>query len=317
MNYQQVIDWLLAGDVSVAYQTHRDLLNDDRPELRKKILSTGWGFRLMNARHADGHWGRSFYQPKWTSTHYTLLELRYLEPVPGNPAIDESIALALKNEKGPDGGINPSRSIGQSDVCVNGMVLNYASYFGADKKELRSVVDFILSQRMEDGGFNCRSNRGGATHSSLHTTLSVLEGIHAYERNNYSYRIEELREARKMSVEFILLHHLFRSHRTGNIIRSEFLKFYYPTRWYYDVLKAMDYFRLSRTRFDQRMTDTIELIVAKKTGDNRWKQSAAHPGEVHFVMEKPGQPGRWNTLRALRVLKHYKIPVPGLDFQVL
>ena len=132
-----------------------------------------------------------------------------------------------------------------SDVCVNGMFLNYAAYFGADEEALKSVVDFILSQHMPDGGFNCHSNRIGAVHSSLHTTLSVAEGILEYARNGYRYRLADLEKARRRSDEFMLVHKLYQSHRTGKTINPGMLRIPYPPRWYYDILRALDYFRLA------------------------------------------------------------------------
>ena len=96
---------------------------------------------------------------------------------------------------------------------------------------------------MSDGGFNCRFNRSGAKHSSLHSTLSVLEGITEYEFNGFEYRIEELKKVKQSSIEFLLIHQLFLSDRTGEIISKDFLKLTYPGRWRYDILKALDYFQ--------------------------------------------------------------------------
>jgi len=239
MESREIIEWLLSGDVSLQYQVYRDLLMDDRPQLRLRIGREGWGAEYLARRRSDGHWGLKFYQPKWTYTHYTLLDLRNLCLDPDHPAVKEPLGKILWEEKGCDGGINPAGSVAVSDVCINGMFLNYASWFKVPEADLRSAVDFILSQKMPDGGFNCRSNRSGAIHSSLHTTLSVLEGITEYERNGCVYRLAELREARAKGNEFILLHRLFLSDKTGRVIDPRFLTLSYPGRWYYDILRAL------------------------------------------------------------------------------
>lgn len=301
----EIIAWLLEGDVSIQYQTYRDLLDIDKPVLRKRIESEGWAQRFLKNRQANGLWGRGFYQPKWISTHYTLLDLKNLGIAPKNKEVNETLSLIFKNEKGPDGGINPSPTIKQSDVCINGMVLNYSCYFKQKEEHLKSVVDFLLSEKMKDRGFNCRHNRQGAVHSSLHTTLSVLEGIVEYERNGYSYRLDELLETKFESQEFILMHKLFRSDKTGEIINPNFLKLYYPGRWYYDILKALDYFQLAKEKYDKRMDDAIQILLDKRTEQGQWKLASKHPGQTHFDMEQSGKPSRWNTLRALRVLKHF------------
>ena len=190
------------------------------------------------------------------------------------------------------------------------MFLNYASYFGIDEKKLHSVVDSILNEVMPDGGYNCMSVRSGARHSSLHSTISVLEGLYEFQKTGNSYRVKDIQKARRDAEEFILLHKLFLSDKTGKIIKKEFLNMPYPCRWKYNVLRAMDYFQYANTPWDNRMDDSIKLILERQNKDGTWNMNAAHPGEVHFTMEQAGKPSRWNTLRALRVLKHYSANKP-------
>jgi hypothetical protein len=306
MDQRAIIDWLLQGDISIRCQTFRDLLGEERPDLQRRITEEGWGARLIACRNADGTWGRGFYQPKWTSSHYTLLDLRTLEPPRDHPLIKESIQRIAREEKGGDGGINPSVTIHESDVCVTGMFLSYACYFATAEEELVSIADYLLAQRMDDGGFNCDKSRYGARHSSLHSTLSVLEGIEEYLRGGYRYRRKELSAAAAAAREFILHHRLFKSDRTGETIRPEFLKLAFPPRWKYNILRALDYFRAAGLPADPRMDDALEVLEAKRRKDGRWPLQAPHPGQVHFAMETPGQPSRWNTLLALRVLGAYR-----------
>jgi hypothetical protein len=185
------------------------------------------------------------------------------------------------------------------------MGLNYACYFGAEEGGLRSIVDFILSQQLPDGGFNCRFNRAGAVHSSLHSTLSILEGILEYRENGYRYRVKELEKAEREAGEFLLEHKLFRSHRTGEVIDKKMLMLSHPSRWKYDILRALDYFQAAGARYDRRMDDAVEILLKKRRADGTWPLQARHAGQTHFDMEKTGQPSRWNTLRALRVLKYF------------
>lgn len=224
-----------------------------------------------------------------------------------NTAIRETIAKIVQTEKAKDGGILPIGKQQLSDLCINGMCLNYASYFKTEPEHLKSVVDCILSQVLPDGAFNCMSNRSPVNHSSLHTTISVLEGIKEFFVNGYDYRVEELRNTERSSKEFILRHKLFFSHRTGAIIHKDFLRMSYPCRWRFDFLRALDYLQYSKTKFDPRMQPALDLLVKKRGNDKRWRLGAKHQGQVHFDMEKAGKPSRWNTLRALRVLRHFAV----------
>lgn len=306
--HRALIDWLLDGDVAIQYQTHRDLLHSDQEvlsSLKKRIAKEGWGYEFLKRQHDNGHWGRGFYQTKWISTHYTLLDIRNL-CTPKTEGICKAIDLILMENKGEDGGINPAREIKESDICVNGMFLNYASYYHADEEALKSVVDFIITQHMADGGFNCRFNRSGARHSSMHSTISVLEGIREYVNQGYSYKVRELEELEMSGREFLLMHKLYKSDRTDEVIHKGMTMLSYPSRWKYDVLRSLEYFRRAEVPYDPRMSDAIALVESKRKKDGTWPVQAKHPGEVHFDMEKTGKSSRINTLRALRVLAYYK-----------
>lgn len=308
MNNQQIIDWLLEGDVSIQYQVWRDLLGVDKRKLQASISTEGWGQEYLSKRKPDGHWGDGFYQPKWISTHYTLLDLRNLNLSPTNDIVQETLELILQNNIADDGGIQLGPSTSQySDVCVNGMFLNYASYFKTSEKSMYSIIDCLLKEIMADGGFNCRTTRSGATHSSLHTTISVLEGLSEFQKAGYNYRKDEILSVKKSSIEFILLHQLFLSDRTGQIINRDFLKLTYPCRWKYDILRALDFFQYTGIEWDNRMKAAIDVLKSKRNNEGSWNMQAAHPGQVHVNMEKAGKPSRWNTLRVLRVMKHFEI----------
>jgi hypothetical protein len=306
MNEKQLIEWLLEGDISIQYQVYRDLLSTERQDLRKRIATEGWGAQFLSYRKKEGHWGQRFYQPKWISTHYTVLDLKNLAISPTIEQIRQSIFQVIRTLKGPDGGIYPIGADKKSDVCLNGMFLNYATYFLIEEDELRSIVDFLLSEHMRDGGFNCNSNTKGAVHSSLHTTISVAEGILEYEKNDYRYRLGELQEAAEKSREFILQHRLFRSDRTEKVIDKKMLMLSYPSRWKYDILRGLDYFQFTEVKYDPRMKDALDVLKKKRRTDKTWPVQAKHPGKTHFDMEKTGGPSRWNTLRALRVQKHFE-----------
>ena len=130
---EPVLEWLLEGDVAVRFQTRRDLLHRDDLHLQERIAREGEGAALLAARHADGHWGRGFYQPKWTSSHYTLLELKNLGLSRRHPSARDTVALILETEKGQDGGLNPSSTVKQSDACVNGMAHHYHPHRAATR----------------------------------------------------------------------------------------------------------------------------------------------------------------------------------------
>jgi hypothetical protein len=310
MAQESTLQFLLTGDVSIQYQTQRDLLNQDRKDLQDRIANEGWGARFLDQRNENGHWGAAYYQPKWTSTHYTLLDLKNLHISPEQREIRDTLQMVLDNEREGDPRNRLTRPMLKYDLCITGMFLNCAAYFKMPQDGLDDLIDFILEEHMHDGGFNCRSTRSHVVHSSLHTTISILEGFLEYLKSDYEYCAAEVETAKKAAQEFILQHRLFRSDTTGEIIDKRFLLLSYPSRWRYDILRALDYFRAADHEYDPRMQDAIDVLNKKQRKDGYWPVQGKHPGQTHFDMEQTGEPSRWNTLRALRVFQHFNLELP-------
>lgn len=302
----EAIHFLLSSDPSIVYQTRKYLLNEDDEnlkEIKRQTLTDGFGRRFFSCQNDDHSFGKSDYVGKWTSTHYTLLDLRYLEIPRDTKKAYIPARNILLNHRASDGGIAIS-SDKKSDVCVNGMTLNFSSYFMVEEDLLKNLVDSLLETPLPDGGFNCRYNRSQVKHSSMHSTLAVLEGFLEYERGGYTYRLDEIKEAGKSASEFLLMHNLFRSDHTGEIIDRKFLALAFPTRWKYDIHRALYYFMDADFPYDARMEEALTLLKAKQHSDGTFPKGITYSGDLHFPLEE-GRRGRFNTLRCLRVLRAY------------
>lgn len=304
MDECKIIDWLMEGDPAIRYQTTRDLLGYqeiDLKDLQQDIAVEGWGRRLLDLRDSEkGTWGNGIYSPKWISTHYTLLQLKEMGIPSTNSEYNEGSKLLLSCmwEK-------PIAKRRYQDLCVSAMLISICGYCKIQSEKFNQIIDYILDKQFQDGGWNCSWDRG-ATHSSVHTTISVLEAFRDYEVAGYTYRLEEIKNAIPKAQEFLLRKYLFRSERTGEIIHNTMLMLSYPCRWKYDILRCLDYFQSVNKSYDSRMEEALEIILNKKRKDNLWPVQHKHSGLVHFDMEKTGAASRWNTLRVLRVLKIYR-----------
>lgn len=302
------LEWLLEGDASIRWQAVRDLADTPERTVRReqrRVAQAGWGARLLALQDADGRWGGGLYTPKWTSTTYTMVLLRGLGLPAGNPKAMRACRVLLDAGFCEDGGINFWRKQHEhSETCVSGMILAVLCWFGFDDPRVDRLAAHVAEQQMPDGGWNCRAmpGYGGATHGSFHTTISALEGLLEYERFRPSLA-ETARQAQARGREFLLIHRLFRSHRTGAAAKSEFTRFSFPPRWHYDALRGLDYFRESGAPRDARLADAIALVESRRKPDGRWVLQNRYPGRAFFEMEAPGEPSRWNTLRTLRVLR--------------
>jgi hypothetical protein len=246
-------------------------------------------------------WGSGYYTPKWVSTHYTLLELKNLGIKPDNNDYVESVSLLLENMWFNKGKVSKTR---QQDMCVSGMILSMVTYSKIQSDKIFEIIDYILDKQMPDGGWNCSWER--SKKSSVHTTLTVLESIRDYINSGYQYRIEELKIKRREAEELLLKRRIYKKLTIDEPIRESFKRFPYPTRWYFNFLKALDYFQSVDKEYDPRMNDAIDLLIKKMNKEGTWNNYAMIPGEVHFIPEEPGKPSRVNTLKAIRVLQKYK-----------
>lgn len=298
-----IINWLLKGDPAIRWQIHKNLLSSSERKIlseRKMVEKEGWGKKLLSYQTTDGLWGGGLYSPKWKSTTYTMLLLRNLGLPQKNIQAKKACDILLNKGFYKDGGINYFRSMNCSETCVTGIILSILSYFNYKDDRLHALTGHLLNHQMPDGGWNCQWYKG-ATHSSFHTTINVLEGLREYEKlfpNN-----SMTSELQNRGKEFLLAHRLFKSHRTGKIVNSKITMFSFPTHWYYDVLRALDYFRETESKRDERMQDAMELLLKRKNKNGTWNSQGKHSGRIYFELEKTGKPGRMNTLRALSILK--------------
>lgn len=308
----KILRWLLAGDPAIRWQTLRDLVGARESRIqreRNKVAREGWGARLLARQDREGTWagGRSadggLYSPKWTSTTYTMLLLRDLGLHAGNRQARRACALMLGQGIQKDGGINYGCKM-RGETCITGMVLSILCYFQDEDARLDALADYLLREQMIDGGWNCRRHIG-ATHSSVHSTISVLEGLRFYQQNRGG-NAKLVRAAQDRGREFLLMHRLFRSDRTGAIIKPAFLRFSFPPRWHYDILRALDYFQAAAAPKDERLVEAIDIVRGRQRVNGRWSLQNSYKGKVYFDMEQPGTPSRWNTLRALRVLRWWE-----------
>jgi hypothetical protein len=293
-----VLEWLLDSDPSIRWQVMRDLTDEPDDVLaaeRSRVASEGWGARLLDLQAPDGQWGGGTYHPYWTSTTYTLLLLRDLGLDPTSDEARRAVTLVQDNNITLDESGQPFFT-GETEPCINGMVLALGAYFGEAREE---VLDRLLDEQLDDGGWNCEEP--ASKRSSFHTTICVLEALLEYERARGA--VVGVTEARARGQEYLMERRMFRSLSSGEVIDRNWTLFSFPTRWHYDVLRGLDYLRSADVEPDDRIAEAIELVEKNRGEEGRWPLQNAHPGEVHFDMEEGAdKPSRWNTLRALRVL---------------
>lgn len=314
-----VMSWLMdatESDPAIRWQVMRDFLDAPESEWepeRARVATEGWGARLLALADEAGGWAGGAHFPAdyvwggdeegqpWTATSHVLALLREFGLPPADLAeqvdlIGRNVHWEYADEPYWEGEVEP---------CINGALVANGAYFGVD---MTPVVERLVGERLEDGGWNCEAENG-SVRSSFDTTINVLEGLLEFERATGGTPAS--REARHTGEDYLLQRHLFRRLSTGEPADHRYLYLLHPNRWHYDVLRALDHFRaasvLAGTPPDPRLAEAIEHVRSRRLDDGRWPLDWNPVGRAWFdVDDGADQPSRWITLRALRVLRWWE-----------
>jgi hypothetical protein len=292
------IPWLLAGDPAIRWQVLRDLSDAPAADVaaeRNRVAREGWGAELLAAQRPNGSWADP--DDGWMIAMRTLA---LLKDMGANPA-DAAVRTAIARVKPLTFVWHDNRPFfaGETEACINGRILGLGAYFGEPSRKL---LDQLLSEQLADGGWNC--DAPPSTRSSFHSTICVLEGLLAWKEAAGSS--PEVTAARQRGETYLLERQLFRGLRSGDIVDNRFIKFGFHPNWEYDLLRGLDYFRAAGPP-DPRMADAIDIVRQRMDPDGRWPLDRLGQGPTGYLTETElGAPSRWNTLRALRVLRWWE-----------
>jgi len=316
-----VKDWLLDADPSIRWQVMADILDISSTEVneeRSQIALKGWASTILSEQNEDGTWDSGSNFPEMhTLRVLCLLCDMGLDPdcIEAKTAINKIqnnvvwLMNISKEELPKDEEISWWHNAffeGEVEPCINGRVLRVGAYFGVN---VQPLVDRLLHEQMEDGGWNC-DQEIGSTRGSFHTTINVLEGLLEFELASGTSHV--ITKARERGHEYLLKRHLFKRLETGEPIKKDrkgshdWTIFSYPSGWRYDILRGFDYLRKAKVLPDPRMIDAIKIVKSNRDENGTWSLGVVHEEEP---IAEPGivkgTSSYWNTLRALRVLKWY------------
>ncbi|CAN5573117.1 hypothetical protein BH23CHL7_BH23CHL7_10540 [soil metagenome] len=295
-----VTDWLLDSDPAIRWQVIADLVGAPAGEVaaeRARVAREGWGAQILAAQDPDGRWGGGTFFPRGSGTFDTLHLLYLLGADPKSDALRRAIEPVHEAARW-DYDASFRFWDGEVEPCINGRVVAIGAYFA---KDVRAIVDRLLSEQMKDGGWNCEQE-SGSVRGSFDTTINVLEGLLEFERT--ADADSELAEARRRGEEYLLDRQLMRRLSDGEIAEHRWLSLGFPYSWNYDLVRALDYFRRAREVPDERMAQALDIVESKRDAQSRWPLEQAYHEQLAVDLgETAGETSRWITLRALRILR--------------
>jgi hypothetical protein len=294
------VAWLLDSDPSIRWQAMRDLTDAPAVDVaaeRARVAREGWGARILALQAPDGRWDGGTFFPRGTGTFDTLTLLYLLGPDRADPALQRALAPVHEAARWD---YDPSFRFwdGEVEPCINGRVVAIGAAFGQD---VRGIVERLLTEQMTDGGWNCEQENG-SVRGSFDTSINVLEGLLEYERATGAN--QAIRAARARGEEYLLERRLLHRLSDGEVPRPQWRTLGFPYSWNYDVLRALDHLRNAGRTPDERMSEALDLLKAKRDADGRWPLETTYHDELPVDLDEAvGEPSRFLTQRGVRVLR--------------
>jgi len=343
LEFDESVDWLLGHECpAVRYWALRDLkarsLSDSEiVMLQSQIASWAPLGELLAEQNAAGYWAypEDCYWPKWSATVWPLILVGEMGISATHPAVVKGCEYFLNTAMAQDQSWPPKTMSGPEsyrllwEPCVTGNMARTLAVFGYGRDpRLQSMLNFLVRTQLPDGGWNCEFGEWGSKvhHSSF---MSTIEPLWAFSELDRSLWPKGAKETVDKAIEFLLVHRLYKSDRTGKVINEEWAKLHFPLFYFYDILQGLRVIANLGYGGDERVTEAFQLLMSKRLSNGawpmessyvdaiRWNYTRDHSGswheerrentaEISDIYRRLGQVGEanpWITLNGLRVLK--------------
>ncbi len=301
--------WLLEpGQPVVRYYALRELLDrkESDPDVREahsRILEEGWVPEILSSQNPEGNWEsiEDLYRPKYTATNWRVITLSdFSLNHRDDPRLERACELFFKDKEWLG---DEEKFDAEGEVCISGNLARMLTRFGyRDDPRVKKVFGWLVSHQKEDGGWQCFNSDKG--------TLDCWEALAAFSALPKAERTKSMNASIEKGAEFYLERRL---HEEGQRY-DPWYRFHYPNHYYYDILVGLDVLTSLGFAGDKRLVDALQLLRQKRLPDGSWTLEAVHPdigegytfrekGVRKFAVEAEGQPSKWITLTALKVLK--------------
>jgi hypothetical protein len=336
------VPWLMEPDnPSVRYFALVDLLDRpaDDPEVvvaRQAIMDSPLVHLVLRRQRPDGRWGardRAYGDTVWRLLFLALLGASP-HPVPpphagegeGGGAIRRGCDYLLSHGPLPDGcfSFNGLRSGYLPCYTANAVFLLCQFGYTGDSR-VQAAVSCLVNSQLDEGGWLC-TGRTRKTHSCLWATAKVLRAFANLPRG---LRATQVDAAEQVAIELFLACGLYKANRRDfGPPHPHWFLFGFPLLVESDVLEVLSLIAPFVPADDPRIQEGLDLVLSKQDDTGRWslekgafvRRNGAiawqladesdlevlrqrFGGEEFGMLGQIGQPNKWVTLSALRMLK--------------
>lgn len=326
------IPWLLESDTvqpAISYFTFRDILGCSKSDsevqaARATIMATGPVPKILAAQAPEGYWvepGPGYF-PTYRSTQWQVVFLAQLGADGNDPRVRAACEYVLSHSVASHGGFSIYGTPSAFIHCMAGNLAAALIDLGwLSDSRLQAALDWQARTITGEGvgsvntkGTPERYYKSGtsgplfacAMNGKLPCAWGAVKAMLAFSKVPDSVRTKEIKSAINKGLEFLLSHDPAVADYPfgyGNKPSSSWFKFGYPIGYVTDVLQNLEVLAALGKAQDTRLARALELIEKKQDDKGRWRLEYSYNGKTWVDIEEKGQPSKWVTLRALRVLK--------------
>ncbi|OGN87171.1 MAG: hypothetical protein A2158_00930 [Chloroflexi bacterium RBG_13_46_14] len=318
------VPWLLENDRSqpaIRYYALRDILgrdeNDKEVKAAKAAIMTSGPVPVILEEYWDKP-GFSF-RPKYRRTEYTLINMAQLGADGADPRIRAGCEILLSRYIDSNGGLSFTGALSDFSHCTAGIMGAALIDFGwLDDPRLQTAMEWLAQtitgegvadassrdtkKRYEKSGYSSPPFACSDRNANLPCAWGAIKAMIALNKVPQAQRTKSMHEAIKLGVDFLLSRDPAVADypfNTGNRPSSRWFTFFYPLGTSADVLQNLEVLAAMGQAQNPRLANALDLVISKQNRQGRWRLEHTYVG----IQEKKGQPSKWITLRALRVLK--------------
>lgn len=326
------VPWLLEIDLSqpgVRYFTLRDILgrgeNDKEVKAAKAAIMKSGPVPVI----LEGDWDKPGFslKPKYRMTVYTLINMAQLGADGADQRIRSDCEILLSrnidsNSSLPFSGI----TLADSRYCAAGIMGATLIDLGwLNDQRVQAAMELLARTITREGiaySSNTDTNKGDDKsanptplfacdlNGNLPCAWGAIKAMLALSKVPPTQRTSNMHDAIKLGVDFLLSHDPAVADYpsgSGNKPSSRWFTFFFPLGTSADVLQNLEVLTSLGQAQNPRLTNALDLVINKQNQQGRWRLEHTYVG----LHEKKGQPSKWITLRALRVLKAVYPEKPG------
>lgn len=324
-NYDRTLAWLLEQDAEnpgVRFFALRDLLGRaaDDPDVasaQRAVMASGPVPAILASQEREGYWIKPgpIYNDKYRGTIWQVIFLALFGADPRDERVGRGAEYALTHGQARNGAFTANGTPSTAAHCLWGNLaraLLELGYWGDERLDL--ALDMLARSVTGDGyeryyrsgiqgpGFLCGANYGLACGWGA---VRVLWALNLVPEHGRTPAIDAAIAATR---DFLLAYDIAAAgYPYMERISSSWFKFGYPYGYVTDVLMNLDVLTESGVVDDPRLGAAVELVLSQQDADGRWSMTYSYNGKMWIDVEVKGQPSKWVTLRALRVLKRLGI----------